>query len=59
MNCKVIDNYLEEDIFQSVETYIKDIIQWEVAYKLNDAADKEEQFQFFRRIIEQDEIRYP
>ena len=59
MNCKVIDNYLEEDIFQSVETYIKDIIQWEVAYKLNDAADKEEQFQFFRRIIEQDEIRHP
>ena len=59
MNCKVFDNYLEEDVFQKVESYIKNITDWEVLYFANRASHNEEQFQFLHTLIEKNDIRYP
>lgn len=59
MDIKVFDNFLEEDVFQEIESHIKKIKYWEVTYRLNPGADREEQFQFLHTIIEEGHVLYP
>ena len=58
MDIKVFDNFLDEDVFQEIESHIKKIKYWEVTYRLN-PGDREEQFQFLHTIIEEGDVLYP